>query len=829
MRQLLPTAVLLALVAPAPAAGPAPCPLARDGKPLHQVVVGSKASDRTRAAARTLAAQLGRITGGAFEVADGDGAAGLAVGRAADFPGLDLAGRFAPGDATRREEYVLRTHPGGAWLVGATDVAVEHAVWDFLHRAGYRQYFPGRNWEVVPRRPDLAVAADAFEAPDYHARRIWYGGGPADYNAGPHADWCAKNRAVSGLVLNTGHAYDGIIARNRKAFAEHPEYLGLLGGERKSTKFCASNPGLRKLVAADAVAQVDRNPALDSVSVDPSDGGGWCECEQCRTLGSVSDRAVTLANEAAAALEAKHPGRRVGMYAYSEHSPPPAIEAHPNVVVSVATGFIRGGFTVDQLLDGWGTKAKTLGVREYYSVNPWDRDLPGAARGGRLNYLKTTIPHFHARGARFLSAEASDSWGPNGLGYFVAARLMWDVREADRVDAHVAEFLENCFGPAKGPMAEFYRLLTADKAPLLCDDTVGRMYRLLAAARAKTADPAVLARLDDLTGYARYVELWLDYATAAGPARQAGFERLIRHAWAIRASEMVHTKGLYRDLPARDKSVSVPARARWDAPEKTNPWKADPPPARADFERMTAAGIAARKLLDFAPVSYSADLVPAAPLGLPDAKAGGFGLYSRGPRTYFTWAEKEPATFELKAKAGIVYVDRGPAKLALHPVAEPEGKAVAHADVPPDRAEHSFTFKTTFAGLHRVEVADAGAGTDVAWPAGRPVTVVSSPDLPADLHGRWTLYFYVPKGTKVVGGFASGPGVLLDGGGKKVREFDARPGYFSVPVPAGGDGAAWSLAHTAGRRLLMTVPPSLARSPRELLLPAEVVEADRKK
>ena len=37
-------------------------------------------------------------------------------------------------------------------------------------------------------------------------------------------------------------------------------------------------------------------------------------------------------------------------------------------------------------------------------------------------------------------------------------------------------------------------------------------------------------------------------------------------------------------------------------------------------------------------------------------------------------------------------------------------------------------------------------------------------------------------------------------------------------MPPGKDGAAWSFANTAGRRLLMTVPPSLARSPRELLL-----------
>ena len=280
-------ALLAALVVPCVArtAEPVPCPLAKDGKALQRVVVGATATDRTRAAARTLAAYLGRITGATYAVIEGDGDSGLAVGRAADFPKLKLADRFDTADATRREEYLLRTGVDGARLVGATDLAVEHAVWDFLHRVGYRQYFPGHNWEVVPAKRNLLLAVDAFEKPAYHSRRIWYGFGAADYVAAPYADWCAKNRATGGIVLNTGHAYDGIIARNKKAFADHPEYLGLVNGERTSTKFCISNPDLRKLVAADAVAQFEKDPTRDSVSVDPSDGGGWCECAACKKLG----------------------------------------------------------------------------------------------------------------------------------------------------------------------------------------------------------------------------------------------------------------------------------------------------------------------------------------------------------------------------------------------------------------------------------------------------------------------------------------------------------------------------------------------------------------
>ncbi len=822
-------ALLLALAWTLPAnTQAATVELAKGGQSLVPIVVSTQASPRVQQAAKTLATQLNAITGGTFQVQPGDGQTGLAVGLPTEFPALALAGRFDTSDPTKREDYLLRTHARGAWLVGATDLAVEHAVWDFLHTLGYRQFFPGKHWEVVPSRRDLSASVDRFEHPSYYSRRIWYGFGPWDYAEQPYRDWCAKNRAVAGIELHTGHAYDGIIKRNKTAFDAHPEYYGLFNGQRRSTKICIGNPAVRKLVVADAIAQFEKNPELHSVSVDPSDGGGWCECEDCKKLGSISDRALTLANEVAAGLTGKNADKLVGMYAYSQHSPPPSIKAHPRVVVSTATAFITGGFSMDQLLAGWGRQTSMLGIREYYSVNTWDRDLPGAARGGRIDYLKRTIPHFHEQGARFLSAESSDNWGPNGLGYYVASRILWDVREAARSDALVADFLEKSFGPARAPMTKFYDLLSAEKRPPLCDDLLGRMFLLLSEARKLTPDPAIHVRLDDLTLYTRYVELWLDYSTANGTARQAAFEQLIRHTYRMRGTMMVHAKALYRDLDNRDKSVNIPSEAKWSVPEAKNPWKKSDPFPREELEDLTRRGIANHKLLEFAPVGFSTTLAPAASLQLAAPKPGTFGGMSRGTRVYLTWVEKAPATLKLTASAGLIYNSRGAAKLDLFPEAEPEGKAVAHAEVAPDKAEHAIELRTTFTGLHRVVVNDSAAGTAVNWPEGVPVVVQSSFDEPAAFQGRWTLAFYVPRGTKIVGGFASGPGLLVDASGKKAHEFDGKPGYFSVPVEAGQDGKLWQFQNTAGARMLMTVPPYLGRAGNEMLLPVDVMKADGK-
>ncbi|WP_223911151.1 DUF4838 domain-containing protein [Geobacter sp. AOG1] len=793
------------------------------------VVISWDASDRVQRAAQQLADYLGKISGAHFEVVAGDGTSGIAVGLPGQFPKVPSGGLGDIHDPTRQEDYLLRSHAKGIHVIGASELAVEDAVWDLLYRIGYRQFFPGPVWEVIPRVRALSAAVDVTEHPAYYARRIWYGFGAGPWSTDAYAQWCERNRAVNGIAINSGHAYEGIIKRNKAAFDMHPEYLGLVNGKRSSSKFCISNPGLRRLVVQDALAQFVANPDLQSVSVEPSDGGGWCECDDCKKLGSISDRAVMLANEVATAVEAKYPGRFVGMYAYNQHSPPPTIRVHPRVVISVATAFLKGGYTVDQLLAGWQKQGATIGMREYYSVNVWDRDLPGRARGANLSYLTTTIPHYYEKGARFLSAESSDNWGCNGLGYYLAARMLWDVREAGRIEELKADFLDKSFGPARVPMAEFYGLIDGSNKPLLSDDLLGRMYRQLAQARKLTNDPAILARLDDLVLYTRYVELWSDYANAAGVGKQQAFERLIRHAYRIRKTMMVHTAGLVRDLPDRDKTVVLPKEAGYTVPEEKNIWINNEPFSRTQIENLMKNGMVTRQLLDFKPVSYSTDLVPATPLKLPPVPTGTMGSFSRGTRVYHTWVDKAPVSLAFTVTAGYIYGNFGDAKLSLYPSAETKGEAVAKASVAPDKQPHNILLKTAFTGAHRLEVQDASAGTGVQWPDGLPMTVQSSRDSPEEFALRWSLYFYVPKGTKEVGGYTSGPGVLLDGHGKQVYVFDKNPGYFKVPVLREESGRLWKFEQCAGLKLLMTVPPYLARNEKELLLPVEVVEIDAPK
>lgn len=829
-RSFPPLLALAAAVAatPLPAQEPVRLP-GPDGEGLP-VVLPADAPPGLAATAASLARHLERIFSVPFPRRPS--AAGPAIR-------LSVSAGPAPA-ALAREDYTIRTGRQGIELSGATELALRHAAWDLLHRLGYRQFFPGPTWEVIPKLDAIELRLDVRESPDYASRRIWYGYGLWDHNREAYLDWVEKNRMEGGFSLNTGHAYGRLIQSQQAAFDAHPEYYALVGGERRihpDAKLCIAQPGVREAAIAYAREFFERNPAADSVSVDPSDGGHWCECAACAKLGPPNDRATLLANTVAEAVTRQlGKDRFVGMYAYNYHSQPPSLRVHPNVIISAATGFIKGGLDIDQIISGWAARGATIGIREYYSVNTWDRDLPGAARGGRLGYLADTIAGFHAKGARFLSAESSDNWGPNGLGYYFASRAMWDVGEASRREAIVADFLERAFGPARGPMAEFYRRIDGDnrQATLVFDDLLARMFRCLdEAKRLAAGDPAILARLDALILWTRHAELYDRYRLARGPERQAAFEAMIRHAYRMRGTYMVHSYALYRDVDNRDDAVSIPAQAHWRVPEPDNPWKSSEPFRAAEIEAILGSGLANHTAveLDFEPVAVDdTALIPARTIGmLPDLPAGS-AEGARGKRSWYTVVETAPAKLQLRVTGGLIahYRDRGHVKIRLWKLggasATGEGQTLVAEDgsVPPDGVERAVSLPVAEPGVYRIDLDDGRDLTRVSWPEGQIMSWKMSLDASPDLmSGRWTLYAWVPEGTRTVGLYSAAEGGELRlPDGAKALDLAAPGGKFlSVPVPAGADGRFWKFHGVAGRVALISIPPYLARRPDELVLP----------
>ena len=490
---------------------------------------------------------------------------------------------------------------------------------------------PARPGRSSRRAATCRVAVDVARA----ARRTTPGASgtasaPWDYAAEPYADWCAKNRAVGGIELqHRPRLRRHPRAATRRRSPSTPSTSAWSAASASRRKFCISNPGLRKLVADDALRAVRaRTRPRQSVSVDPSDGGGWCECAECKKLGSVSDRALTLANEVAAAVDAKHPGKLVGMYAYNEHSPPPSDQGAPERRHQRRHGVHHAAASPSTSCSTAGrSKATTLGIREYYSVNTWDRDLPGAARGGR--------PRLPARRrSRTSTPRAPASCPPSRA--TTGGRTAWATTsppaccgtcsEAEQVDALRRRLPRQVRSARRrSRWREFYELLDGAKRAA----AVRRPGRpdVPPARRGPQADrrrrrPRPARRPDALRPLRRAVARLL--AARRATARQAAFEALIRHAYRMRDDDDgPHARRCTATWPAATSRVTHARRRRRGTCRRgrTRGRAARRSPRERARRRSSPTGIANRKLLDFTPVAFSDDLVPAAPLKLPDGEA----------------------------------------------------------------------------------------------------------------------------------------------------------------------------------------------------------------
>ncbi|MCM8759356.1 MAG: DUF4838 domain-containing protein, partial [Candidatus Omnitrophica bacterium] len=344
----------------------------------------------------------------------------------------------------RKELYVISGSNDKLLISGNSETAIMYAVYRYLEILGYRWFFPGENWTIIPQLKKINVSVNLVEEPAFIQRDFFGTGGfggrlPIDPEMKLQKRWeeWKKKNYLGGEIRISGHAGEAFNTAHKNILLQHPEYLAEINGKRQpwspGTKPCYSNPGLIELYVKDRVNQLKRQvdtdpdgPGSFAVSVEPSDGGGHCECENCRKIGSVSDRVFSLANHVAKEVAKQFPKRYVSLLAYNEHAAVPSIELEPNVyVVVVPYGFQRTGYSGDELIEMWGKKTKFFGLYDYWSIPDWNNDMPG------FNYLETPAKKIRfwkkSNAAAFLS-ESTYSSGAMGIAWYLSSRLLWDPK-----------------------------------------------------------------------------------------------------------------------------------------------------------------------------------------------------------------------------------------------------------------------------------------------------------------------------------------------------------------------------------------------------------------
>lgn len=810
------------------AAGTESFQLANFGKTNHPIRIHGNAKESTITLANELSDYLEKITGAKFPIVKGLDGTGILLVTLEEFPSDELAkGLKIQNNYDGREAFAIQSSKNRLLLMGATEMALPHAAFTLLEKLGCRWFFPAREWEVIPKNPNLSISLDILDRPKILARRIWYGYGPfPDDKKHPfggscqkdYQDWSRHNRMASSFRVYAGHSYEAILASNKKLFEEHPEYLALVKGKRQGPQFCLSNPKVQELGVQWVRDYFKKNPTAEMASLDCADGGGQCECAECAKLGSISNRVFGLANHAAKIISKEQPGKMIGLLAYSEHSEPPDFPLEPNVYVQLTMGFIRGRYSFDELRELWPQKCKSMGFYDYYSVWLWDFDkLPGG-RGANLEHIAQSIRKSSSLGATSLDAESGNNWGVHGLGYYVSNKLMWNPN--GDVESITNDFYEKAFGNASKIMKRYYErwMPGLSKTPIISRQLIGNLFQdLEEASRVAGDDSGVLSRLNHLKHYLRYVHLrWLyDHEKNKDQQKKLALD-ILTFAYRTRYEYMNHWNAIQTSF-AGDvaKKFDEPSWARNSQPK---PWSNSLPVSDLETSKWFKEGLEFFEPMVVQEIDFASKKLKQTLQGGTQGVNLSHGF--QGMEKYAVFSKKgEP--IELEIIPGVIawYRDRPDAKWSVEDF---QGKKILTGSLKLDGESHRLRLNVPEPGIYFFELYDSSAGWRIK--TGPEVAITWLPQKGKrvlHLGQMQEMYFYVPKGIKELYYFWSGgPHKVLGPDRKLIQETKANDEVVRVMVPEGMAGKVWSLSARPHNQLwFFNAPNYLAASPSALLIP----------
>jgi hypothetical protein len=585
--------------------------------------------------------------------------------------------------------------------------------------------------------------------------------------------------------------------------------------------------------------------AIQTVSVEPSDGGGegnnYDELKaQGVGDGSESDQEFYIGNYCARKVRAEFPDVSVIMLAYCTRTDPPSFPLEPNFIVQPAFAFRSGrktaNLTNEEWLTLWATKAVKMAFYTYWSIPDWEHDIPC------FNYLDVArmLRDYQTKNIRALHAESTWSGGAMGIGQYVAAHVMWDPKVDEK--ALIADWYEKAFGPAQAPMrrllerwATTFRLISPE---------LGVAYRDIdEAMRLAAQEPAVLARVDDYARYLHYLRLRMELLNAAKEQKDRAASAVAEHVFNIHESHMVHTTRIFdllaqRGYPALKQEFYLHgARSLPDDPPDGPAWARIHPLSHAEIAALVADGLRSYPMADFVERTYVGSLVALKPIAWVAPQGDPWGpsfegfadldvdlivptgltavplRVSRFTDNVITATDADGHSVFTHTVIGLT--DRADKSVAWDEVSIPvsPGRYKVHFHPRGGRATGFFEFETwRGVPLHFGRFLRSKAST-----------------------GALPLYFFVPHNTpKLVlylpdtGDFDGNlaPKVSDSSGGDVKFERRDNGKLLVANVPPGQDGKVWSIRRVCSPVVpmeMLTVPQAFSQEPGTLMLPDDAL------
>ena len=393
------------------------------------------------------------------------------------------------------EDYIARLKGRDLALVGGGPYGTIWAVAELYDRLGARWYMPGELGECVPRLDAIRIdELDVRRSPSFKMRWV-----------GRDAQWNLRNRTNHIGDNNWGLppafvVYPGIYHSQEDLLPDeeygktHPEFFALIDGERsksaRTRKLCNSNLELPGEIARNMAAILRDTPGVDLISLSPTDGADWCECDHCRALDDAaadpdgpavpkdqtySRRQMVLYNRVAEELAREFPDQLILVGVYNTYTLPPrdpTIRGHKNLAVVICHYQKSAACLAHpvndptcgpnaryvELIHAWREHTPHVYFYEYYWKVAW-LDLPWPI----THTVAADIPYYKSIGVEGLYTQYTMGciWS-NFIPMYVAAQLLWD--HTTDVPALLDEFYTKFYGKAAEPMRRWHETLEASMA-----------------------------------------------------------------------------------------------------------------------------------------------------------------------------------------------------------------------------------------------------------------------------------------------------------------------------------------------------------------------------
>ena len=496
--------------------------LVRDGRAQASIVVGGEAPEPERFAAEELSRYVREISGAELPLvspSDQTDDIRVLVGTVAGNPALAAlvqSGELMLGpDNPGPQGFVQKTLPNTLMLGGSDPRGVLFAIYDLLEdEFGCVWYRPGD--DHVPRRKTVRLGPiDRAERPAFGFRAT-YGMGVQGLTE--KIDWMGKlksSHAVDWIGRLKYITYGGGLEELRKEhpelleaylptfkreagrrglrlafivhtyfyflpyevyFEDHPEYYSLQDGKRTAHSSVhnwqpwISNPEVLEVMSENVIRFFRENPEFGMASMDPNDGHGPCECEECAALRRRLDMNEYLwfADQVARRVKEACPDKRI---AVNIRYAPIVVDEPPEHYTFSDNLWFQIGFL--QRSYAHSLHQVKYNPKSYPALEAWSGAYPGQVYILSLQYNiygtrdMMVAPMFrtvqadwrHHRELGLLGGASMGTLGRDGLNAhmdYVFKHVLWNP------DLDMSALLDHyctAFGPAQRPMRRFLDIL----------------------------------------------------------------------------------------------------------------------------------------------------------------------------------------------------------------------------------------------------------------------------------------------------------------------------------------------------------------------------------